>query len=222
MEVVTGEIISADPEGLTIRVPYGNWQRFTRRDYREAQVGLMDGRKISPEQRRKAYALLGEIAAWTGFTPDEMKLAAKQEFMENHLQGLQKKLFSLADCDMTTAREFITYLINFVITFGVPCSRPLVELCEDVQQYVYACATHKVCAVCGQKADLHHVDRVGMGRNRNKILHIGLECLPLCRLHHQQVDELGDDAFMQAYHLETVTIDQTIAKANNLRGKKAP
>lgn len=220
MEIARGRIVDVGPEGLTIKVPYDNWERYARRCYEDVEVGLMDGRTITPDQRRKAYALLGEIAAWAGMETEEVKLTTKHDFVEKHLEGLQKTLFSLSDCDVTTAREYITYLVDFIIEFGVPCKRPLAELCDDIARYVYACATHKVCAVCGIKADLHHVDRVGMGRNRTKILHIGLECLPLCRTHHQEIDQMGDAAFLAYYHLVTTIIDERIAKANHLRGRK--
>lgn len=64
----------------------------------EVEVILRDARRISPEQRRKAYALMGESA--------------------------------------------------------------------------------RKCAVCGRRAELHHVDRVGMGRDRREICHIGMQALP--------------------------------------------
>ena len=189
--IVSGRITDASPRGLTITVPYD--PHFVTQQWDEVQVDIPDGRRISPEQRRKAYALMGEIATWAGMTPEEVKLTHKHDFVEKHLEGLHKQLFSLASCDMTTARLFITYLIDFVLEFDVPLKMPLTEVCDDIQKAVYACLIHKKCIICGQRCDLHHVDRVGMGNNRNKIDHIGRQCLPLCRVHHQEVDQIGDD-----------------------------
>ncbi len=76
---------------------------------------------------------------------------------------------------------------------------------------------HKKCAVCGRKAELHHVDRVGMGRDRREICHIGMQALPLCREHHQEAHQHGDKALLEKYHLATVAIDERIAKANGLK-----
>lgn len=183
----------------------------------EVEVIWRDARRISPEQRRKAYALMGEIAAWSGDTPENVKAALKMDFRLKALEAMEKRLFSLSDCDMTTARLFVTYLIDFMLENDVPSSRPLAEYADDVERYVYACLIHKKCAVCGRKAELHHVDRVGMGRDRREICHIGMQALPLCREHHQEAHQHGDASLLEKYHLATVAIDERIAKANSLK-----
>lgn len=216
--IVSGRIIEANPQTLIIQVPYD--PRFVTQKWDEVQVDIPDGRRISPEQRRKAYALMGEIAAWAGMDREEVKLTVKHEFVQRHLEGLHKELFSLSDCDMTTARSFITYLIDFVLEFDVPLKMPLLDVCDDVQKAVYACLMHKKCIICGSRCDLHHVDRVGMGGDRHDMCHIGMECLPLCREHHQEAHQHGDRALMDKYHLETVTINEKIAKLYRLGRRK--
>jgi hypothetical protein len=184
------------------------------------QVGLPDGRTISPEQRRKIYALLGEISVWSGYDTEEVKLIQKREFVDNHLEGLQKHLFSLSDCDMTTAREFITYLVDFIIEFGVPTKIPLAELCEDIDRYIYACLTHKVCCVCGKHAGVHHVDRVGMGRSRKTIIHEGMLVMPLCwgvDSHHVEVHTMSQDEFDEKYHVRGIPATKEICKKWGLK-----
>lgn len=221
MEIISGRIVEAGPGYIVVRAPYDNTQRMIRREYEEVQIGLVDGRRITPEQRRKAFALVGEIAAYTGYERDEAHLTLKHEFMNKHLDQLQKELFSLSDCDVTTAKEYISYLIDFCLTFDVPTKVPLTELCDDVERYVYACLIHKKCCVCGKKAELHHVDRVGMGNNRNEIVHEGRRCLPLCREHHTEVDHLGDIRLCERYHVTPVKIDERIIKTYRLRTKGA-
>lgn len=216
--IAKGRIESASPQGLMIRVPYD--PRFVTQQWDEVEVMIPDGRRISPEQRRKAYAIMGEIAAWAGMETEEVKLTQKHDFVQKHLEGLHKELFSLSDCDMTTAKGFITYLIDFVLEFDVPLKIPIMDVVDDVQKYVYSCLMHKKCAVCGKKAELHHVDRVGMGNNRNEIMHLGRRCLPLCREHHIEIDHLGDIRFCERYHIEPVEIDDKIAKLYRLRGKR--
>lgn len=216
--IVHGTIVSANASGLTITVPYDS--RYVTQHWQEVEVHIPDGRKISPEQRRKAYALMGEIASWAGMTPDEVKLTHKHEFTQRHLEGLHRELFSLADCDMTTAREFISYLIDFVLEFDVPLQVPLVEVCDDVKQAVYACLMRKKCIICGQRCDLHHVDRVGMGGDRRSMDHLGLRCLPLCREHHKEAHDHGDAALMDKYHLEPVEIDDKIIRLYKLGREK--
>lgn len=185
----------------------------------EVVVLWRDKRKISEAQRRKAYALLGEISNWSGNSVDGEKLISKRNYLKQHLRELHEELFSLSDCDIQTARGYISYLIEFVLTFDVPLNVPLTDLCDDIHKAVYACLMHRKCIICGRPCDLHHVDRIGMGRNRDDICHIGMECLPLCRDHHIEAHQHGDKALMDKYHLETVTIDDKIAKLYKL-GKK--
>lgn len=215
--IAAGKITGVTPREITITVPYD--PRYVTQQWDEVTVDLPDGRKISPEQRRKAYALMGEIAEWAGMEPEEVKLTAKHDFVQRHLEGLHRELFSLASCDMTTARQFITYLIDFVLQFDVPLRVPLVTLCDDVQKAVYSALMHHKCIICGRPCDLHHVDRVGMGRDRHDICHIGMECLPLCREHHREAHDHGDRQLMDLYHLEPVQIDDKIAKEYRL-GKR--
>lgn len=219
MEIISGKIVDAGPGYITIRASYDNIDRLLLRRYEEVQIGLPDGRKVTPEQRRKAFALVGEIAAWSGYTKDQAHLVLKREFISRHLDALEKELFSLSDCDVTTAREYISYLIEFCLKFDVPTHQPLAELCDDVESYIYACLLQKKCCVCGKKAELHHVDRVGMGNNRNKIEHIGRRCLPLCSDHHKEVDQIGDAALCARYHVSPVLIDERIVKTYRLRSK---
>lgn len=223
MEIIDGRITGFDRDGyITVRARLPDILRACQRQYAEVQVGLPDGRLISPVQRRKAYALMGEIAQWSGQGTEQTKMILKHQFIRDELKQMERELFSLSDCDMTTAKEFITYLIDFILAYDVPTSVMLCELCDDVHRYVYACLTHKKCAVCGRKAELHHVDRVGMGRDRHDLCHIGMEALPLCAEHHRLngIHQMGDARFMEMYHLEPVVIDGKIARIYNLGGKE--
>lgn len=175
-----------------------------------------DARTISPEQRRKAYALMGEIAVWSGDDPRNVKAALKVDFRARAMDGLQKQLFSLADCDMTTAKDFITLLIDFMLENDVPSAHPLTEYADDIDAYVYSCLMHRKCAVCGRHAELHHVDRVGMGGDRHDMCHIGMQALPLCRGHHQEAHQHGDQKLLDKYHLTTAIIDEPIARRYRL------
>lgn len=217
--IVQGRITDASPHRLLIEVPYD--PRYVSQRWDEVTVDIPDGRRISPEQRRKAYALLGEIADWMGASTAEIKLTIKHDFLRRYVEGLHKELFSLADCDMTTARLFITHLIEMVLEFDIPLRVPLVTLCDDISKAVYSCLRHKKCIVCGKPCDLHHVDRVGMGRNRDDICHIGMECLPLCRDHHREAHDHGDQVLMDKYHLEPVEIDKEIARIYKLGRRRA-
>lgn len=192
----------------------------------EVTVLWQDRRLISPEQRRKAWALIGEIAAASGYLgqhdKEDLNATLKAEFLRSRMDKLQAeaiRAFSLADVDMTTARLYIDWLVEFAVVNGIPTHQPLWELAEDIPAYVYACLMHRRCAVCGRKADLHHVTRVGMGGDREELCHIGMDCLPLCREHHMEAHQHGDGALLDRYHLEPVKIDEKIARLYRL-GKR--
>lgn len=193
----------------------------------EVTVIWHDKRSISPEQRRKAWALIGEIARHCGYLSQSDKRQMHQELKAKFLAQMRDsdepgEMFSLRDTDMTTAREYITFLVEICIEFDVPTKEPLWQMAEDIEAYVYQCAIHGVCAVCRRHAGLHHVDAVGMGRNRRHIGHVGLLGISLCwgvRGHHLEAHQLGDAAFLEKYFLTAIPITEEIAKIYTLRAE---
>lgn len=218
-ENVLGEIVGVDETGIaTIKAAIPDLNRAIIRKYKTVQITFDDGRKISCTQRRKCYALLGEIAEYTdgirtAETVDEQKRLLKMEFMLKRMEATERRMFSLSDCDMSTAREFITYLIDFIIANDIPTRVPLIDNCDDIAAYMYACTYHRKCAVCGKAADIHHCEgsRIGAGVDRTKVHQLGREVLPLCRVHHTEChsDEAG---FIKKYHLQKVKIDEALCK----------
>ena len=192
----------------------------------DVMVLWRDNREISPDQRRKCWALIGEISAAYGYLSAEDKKQLngdmKRKFLMERMDELTAdaiKRFSLSDVDMTTARLYIDFLVSFVVEHGIPTKEPLTQLAEDIEAYVYACMMNNVCVVCRRKGELHHIDRVGMGRNRDEICHVGMEALPLCREHHNEAHQHGDARLLDKYHLVPITIDEKIASHYKL-GKK--
>jgi hypothetical protein len=221
MEIITGKITDYNERTgeLIIRAPYSNHDRMTLRKYETVEIGLADGRRIDPEQRKKAYALMNEISEWMGEMPEYVKRLFKAKFIVEQLEGLQKNIFSLADCDMTTAREFITYLIDFILEHEIPVKVPLKTLCDDIEKYVYACLMHKRCCECGKKADLHHFDQIGTGRDRTEIYQIGMKVISLCREHHGIAHSKGKSIITDDWHLEPIPLTKEIGKVYGLSKK---
>lgn len=215
-----GKIVEADANWLTVRVPYH--PDYVSKDMEKATVFLHDGRKHSRDQHGKVFALIGEIAMWAGYRSSdtsEVNADMKRDFLLKRFDELSAaaiKSFSMSDGDMTTVSLYITHLIDFILEHNIPTKRPITEMCEDIQQAVYSAMMHKRCIVCGKRADLHHVDRVGMGGDRHDMCHIGMRALPLCREHHNEAHQHSDAALMDKYHLETVVIDERIAKKYRL------
>ena len=223
-ERTSGHIVDIDERGVaTIQAALPNLCHAFDRHYCDVEIILPDGRRISGEQRRKVYALIGDIAEYAeGYkspeTVEDMKAVMKWDFILKRMESQERQLFSLADCDMTTAKNFISYLIEFIISNGIPTRVPLIEQAEDIAQYMYACVVNRKCAVCGRAADIHHVtgSRIGMGGNRDEVHHLGREVLPLCRKHHDAAHS-DEEAFIQRYHLQPVRLDKVLCRKLKLK-----
>ena len=120
-EHITGIIKDIDENGtLTILAGVPSVERALLRQYKTCSIILEDGRHITPKQRAKCYALLGEIDEYvnglrTAEGQEEQKNLLKLRFMLDCMTEAERKMFSLADCSETTARAFITYIIDFIV-----------------------------------------------------------------------------------------------------------
>ena len=220
-ELVLGQIMDLREDGsVIIRAAVPRLDRAINRRYSKVLIAFQDSRRISPEQRKKAYALIHEIADWIGDRPADVKQIMKLEFRLHRMEGMAQRAFSLSNVDMNTAADFITYLIDFMIENHVPSSVPLYTLADDIDRYVYSCLVNKQCCVCGEcNADLHHCEgsRVGMGNDRNEVHHLGRYVMPLCRKHHAEIHTAPERAFWEKYHLVPVKADKVICRKYKLR-----
>lgn len=203
-----------------IRAP-ASFIKMAHQQQREVWCEFIDARPLSDRQRRNCYAMIREIADWSGDTPESMKEALKLDFWCGELLEMADRMFSLSDAPMSVVAAFQKWLGRFIVRNDVPTKKPMLEYIDDIQDYVYACLINKKCPICGAKADLHHVQALGMGRDRTEIIHEGLEVLPLCREHHMEVHTMGKDSFFKKYHLEGgITADRTICKIYGLKRRK--
>ncbi len=236
-----GYITSYDEEAdaLIITIPHisniGNIQDIASD---EAEVTLIGIGKplITPEQRRKTFALMRDITAFISgeTTRNEIRstlCALKLQYLmdtaddedvrfvltDNYcrLQGID--FFSLSpnneNCaTRELASDFIDWLVNLCIENAIPCMDTLLNRCEDIDKYVYACVANRRCAICGKKADIHEVETVGSGRNRSKIGHLGQLVEPLCREHHNEVGLIGQKSFDEKYHLHGIKLDEHLCE----------
>lgn len=98
-----------------------------------AEIRFDDGRHISAEQRKKAYATIRDIADYTGYLPEEMKQILKYQ----HMIRTGDAYFSLSNCSMDTAREFINTILEFALEEGIPLSENAIERTDDIGKYLY-------------------------------------------------------------------------------------
>lgn len=214
--ILDGHIVAYDGSTLTIQAAFCDTAQMMKKGIHTAQVRLCDGREISADQRKKIYATFRDIALYTGYVPDEVKAIMKCEFIA--LTGCGE--FSLSDVDMSTARVFLQYLVEFCLLCGIPTRDSLLERAPDVGRYIYRCAVLKKCCITGKKAELHHLDAVGMGRRRKEIIHEGMEVIPLAPELHREIHQIGRQSFCEKYHVFGVKADKAICKVYKLRGEQ--
>jgi hypothetical protein len=211
--ITTAKIVAYDGDTLLIRPTVPVDREMIQKQVDTVEIRLTDGREISADQRRKVFALVRDIAVWSGHEPEYIR--AHTTFNHCVLRGIEP--FSLSNCDMSTAREYISYLIDFCFTHNVPTRDTLLNQTDDIGRYLYSCIEHRRCAVCNAKADIHHVNAVGSGRDRNRISHIGLEAMALCRQHHVEAHTMGDKAFGDKHHIYGIKLDAYLCEKLNLR-----
>ena len=211
--MIKGRILSVSEDGTAVIAAPIDTYILTHRKVKEAYIDYIDSRPLSDKQRRMCYALINAIAEWSGETTEGTKTALKLEFWQNHIDTLADKIFSLSNAPMSLVAEFQRYLVRFIIDNDVPLKFPLLNYVDDIKDYTYSCLIHKKCVICGKHADLHHIDAIGMGNDRNDVQHIGREVMSLCREHHTEIHLLGKSEFMEKYHLDGgIIADKTICR----------
>lgn len=175
---------------------------FQRKKIRNAEIRFDDGRHISAEQRKKAYATIRDISDWTGYLPEEMKEILKYQ----HMMRTGDAYFSLSNCSMDTAREFINTILEFALENGIPLSDNAIERTDDIGRYLYYCLLHKKCAICGKDGEIHHEDAIGMGNDRTKVDDSSYKKICLCREHHTLAHSLGVIRFREMYKVYGIVV----------------
>jgi hypothetical protein len=175
---------------------------FQRKKIRNAEIRFDDGRHISAEQRKKAYATIRDISDWTGYLPEEMKEILKYQ----HMMRTGDAYFSLSNCSMDTAREFINTILEFALENGIPLSDNAIERTDDIGRYLYYCMLHKKCAICGKDGEIHHEDAIGMGNDRTKVDDSSYKKICLCREHHTLAHNLGVIRFREMYKVYGIVV----------------
>ena len=205
----TGYIQNVQENYVQVLVPVRETYTFEKQNITSCMVEFSDGRTITPDQRKKAYAILGDISDWNGDIPEYIKERMKYSFIE----ASGNEYFSLSNCTVTIAREFINYLIDFCFYHNISTRDTMLNHTDDIGHYLYSCLANRKCCICNKKAEVHHCEgsRVGMGFNRNKINNLGRRAIALCRKCHSIAhnDEYG---FFEKYHVYGIKLDEYLVK----------
>ncbi len=179
-------------ESLTDKV-----KKFTDNGILKGELRIDDGRHITAEQRKRAYATLADIATHLGYPPEELKEIMKYRFVA----ATGNDYFSFRNCSITTARHFVNFIIDFALEWGIPLSESLIDRTDDINAAIYSSLKHKRCIVCGKEGEVHHWIAIGMGQDREKFDDSRLPKLCICRLHHNESHQIGNVEFEKKYHV---------------------
>lgn len=190
-----------------------------RQNTKVVGIRIEDGRTITAAQRKKAMATINDIAEYTGDIPEYLKERYKFKVMAE--KGIE--YFSLSNCSIETARDYITAIIDDAVEHGIQLSDLGINRAEEIDRFLYKCLATRTCAITGSKnADIHHVQgsRVGMGRNRKKINHGDLELIALSREWHNKVHAQGEEKIFSEYKIYGIKLDRKTLKDLNLKNEE--
>lgn len=172
------------------------------------ELNVQDGREISPDQRKKIWALINDLCDYTGDIPDEWE----KRFKYKTKCDFNVDQFSLSNCSMTIANYMILEILDYLFTEDIPFKLKTWESIPQEFPKQMLCIRQKRCVICGKHADIAHYQAVGNGRNRNKINHVGMQIMTLCRDHHVEQHKLGIMTFCQKYHIRPIKVTEEIAR----------
>lgn len=212
--IVTAKIIGYDGKNMVVIPDASIDKELIQKQINRVEICLNDGRTITAEQRKKAYATIRDISDYSGHAPEFLKEWFKYEYIIK----TGGKYFSLSDCSVTVARQYINVLIDFCLHYGVPLYEPMTNRTDDIDAYLYMCLYYRKCAVCGRAADVHHVtgSKIGMGADRDKAHHVGREAIALCRTHHNEAHS-REKEFFEENHIYGIKLDEILCERLNLR-----
>lgn len=184
--IITGEIIENNDGQILISAKVPAYL-IGKQNIRTVEIEIVDGRTISRAQQKKFWATMGDICDYTGYDQDQ----ARQLFELMYMAKTGCDWFSLSNVDMTTASDFIQFVIDFCLEHDIPIKDAL-ERSPDVGRYLYMCLATRTCVLCGKKAITHRI-----GQN---------EAVALCRKHAHEATTTKD--FMDLHHIWPIKLDK--------------
>lgn len=149
----------------------------------------IDKRNKSYEQIRFMYYIIKQFCFEINGTKEPTEVESiKYALYEDYCKAVGRDFYRTQTSSITDMRLFINWLLKFLAT-EYSFSIALDHVHDDfIQQWTYAMVMARKCVVCGANgADIHHIDRVGMGRNRKNMDHSKKRVISLCRKHHSEV-----------------------------------
>ena len=177
---------------------------------------VIDGKKITVQQRKKIFALLNDIYLFTGQPQEDLR--QQFQFYLEMIKGYER--ISLTNTTRHIASELIDTIIAWVFQNDIPLNYKTSDLMKNDQTFLYLATVHRKCVICGKYGELAHYHAVGRGRNRRKIDHTDNRVLALCHSHHREQHDIGMDSFNGKYHLTDSWVQVNGRLNKMLKGEK--
>lgn len=174
----------------------------------DVDVKLIDRRFMSTSQRKFIFGLCKDISEYTGDYKEQVRLEMMMQYEDaNNLTIGTLKAYSMAE-----ANGLIQYIINYMIANEIPISGKAISEYGYTwtEKQCYILCLKRICVVCGQKADIHHHENINRRGFRDKVSHVGLHAIPLCRNHHIEAHNMGSQKFVEKYHITPCVIDEKL------------
>lgn len=170
----------------------------------DVEVRVDDRRTITNNQRAKIFATIKDIAMYTGHHPEDLRAT----LLYDYCISTGEMPFSLSNCSISQAREYITFIIDFILKHNIPLSDKALNRTDDIDRYLWGCIKYKRCCICGGDGETHHWDAIGMGNDRRTLDDSKYRKIQLCRKHYSEAHTIGRDTFGSKYHVYGVTYQE--------------
>ncbi len=171
-----------------------------------AYLELWQPGTTTDEQRKHYWALIGDISDYTGEPSWKIVLNMKYLYMVQHDKTKEPSM-ARNKLKKEDASKLIQTIIDYCLDNGIPLQNNYLD--EMNSKHLFKMTMNRICWTCGKSAQIHHVNAVGMGRNRstyeNHDEHLYMALCPNC---HSEAHRIGQKTFENKYHVQGIKLSK--------------
>lgn len=170
------------------------------------EYNLLSDSIITDKQRKLIYVLFKEISNYMGEDKDVVKELMKFRYCGEYKI---KKYFSLSDITKEEATRLIEYTLDYCMKSDIGIKKSTHKMIlSQVQKRNYMEVIYKKCFICGSnEGQLHHINTIGIGNERNEYITVGQPVMCLCQEHHTEIHRTGNQKFKEKYNTEDIILN---------------
>jgi len=165
---------------------------------------------INHNQRKLIFALINDLAEFTGYVKSKGKSSAmlRQQLNKIYFDTYDQEISLKDGCPIEDYNLFKDMILEYAFELGCQFKQNPIGYYEDTERYLIMCIKHRVCCLTGKpNADIHHTVALGKGVNRDEVDHSKYPRMSLCREKHQEAHQHGQEYFDKKYHVHGVFCD---------------